>query len=216
MKNSKRFSMVALMLSGFMASNSAQAISTLSGDLNIDDVMEIYISQDETAAGTVIETNAPQYDKHWWGASNFSNVILEKDVSYFLHVKGTNDFGFIAGFIGSFMLTGDDHRFSDSLTTTSMTGDGSWLVSSTGWGIDENTTTIRTQVDPWSGVNLGNVDSDAVWVWDSQDNEANDEAYFTLAISAVDFAPVPVPGAVWLFGTGLLGFIGMRKKAIKA
>jgi hypothetical protein len=40
-----------------------------------------------------------------------------------------------------------------------------------------------------------------------------DSAYsnsYTLEVSNIPFAPVPVPGAVWLFGSGLLGFLGLK------
>ena len=34
--------------------------------------------------------------------------------------------------------------------------------------------------------------------------------------AVLQVAPVPVPAAVWLFGSGLIGLIGMRKKSSKA
>ncbi len=40
-----------------------------------------------------------------------------------------------------------------------------------------------------------------------------DSAYsnnYTLEVSNIPFAPVPVPGAVWFFGSGLLGFLGLK------
>jgi hypothetical protein len=29
-----------------------------------------------------------------------------------------------------------------------------------------------------------------------------------------ELSPVPIPGAVWLFGSGLVGLIGFRKKRL--
>ncbi len=42
-----------------------------------------------------------------------------------------------------------------------------------------------------------------------------DPAYssnYTLEVSNIPFAPVPVPGAVWLFGSGLLGLLGLKRQ----
>ncbi len=42
-----------------------------------------------------------------------------------------------------------------------------------------------------------------------------DPAYssnYTLEVSQIPFAPVPVPGAVWLFGSGLLGLLGLKRQ----
>ena len=36
--------------------------------------------------------------------------------------------------------------------------------------------------------------------------------YDLLAIEALNSAPVPIPGAVWLLGSGLIGFVGFRSK----
>ncbi|NJA04148.1 PEP-CTERM sorting domain-containing protein [Methylococcaceae bacterium WWC4] len=36
--------------------------------------------------------------------------------------------------------------------------------------------------------------------------------YFAWAVHQGNIAAVPVPGAVWLFGTGLLGLLGLRRK----
>lgn len=42
-----------------------------------------------------------------------------------------------------------------------------------------------------------------------------DPAYsgnYTLEVSNIPFAPVPVPAAAWLFGTGLLGLVGLKRQ----
>jgi hypothetical protein len=41
------------------------------------------------------------------------------------------------------------------------------------------------------------------------------DANYSISLTGAEFAaPVPVPAVVWLFGTGIIGFLGMRKKAI--
>lgn len=36
---------------------------------------------------------------------------------------------------------------------------------------------------------------------------------YSINVNAVDVSAVPVPAAIWLFATGLLGFVGVRRKA---
>lgn len=44
----------------------------------------------------------------------------------------------------------------------------------------------------------------------------NNDAYLDSAYLNVDFAPVPVPAAVWLFGSGLIGLIGLARRKAQA
>jgi len=49
--------------------------------------------------------------------------------------------------------------------------------------------------------------------------EEDDSGFFSASLDNVSFttnvSPVPVPAAVWLFGSGLIGLIGMKKKSSK-
>jgi len=38
------------------------------------------------------------------------------------------------------------------------------------------------------------------------------EGWHGLTVGAVDLAPVPIPAALWLFGSGLVGLVGLRRK----
>ena len=60
---------------------------------------------------------------------------------------------------------------------------------------------------------FGGVDSSGQWLLNIQDAEGFDEG--VLGSWTLDITPVPVPAAVWLFGSGLLGLVGIarRKKA---
>jgi hypothetical protein len=37
----------------------------------------------------------------------------------------------------------------------------------------------------------------------------------SVILTNINVAPVPIPAAVWLFGTGLLGLLGIRRKIKK-
>jgi len=38
------------------------------------------------------------------------------------------------------------------------------------------------------------------------------EGWHGLTVGAVDLAPVPIPAALWLFGSGMLGLVGLKRK----
>ena len=56
-----------------------------------------------------------------------------------------------------------------------------------------------------------------VRVWGTVDGSASDPIPYkiTSTVSSVDLSEVPVPAAVWLFGTALVGLMGFRRKQQK-
>jgi hypothetical protein len=65
----------------------------------------------------------------------------------------------------------------------------------------------------WSGVELNSSNA-----WDfrfhngTQGLNDKDNNFFALAVRPGDVAAVPVPAAVWLMGSALLGLAGFRRK----
>ena len=47
--------------------------------------------------------------------------------------------------------------------------------------------------------------------WD-QNGDIDDGYYMTFGIDGVSLSPVPLPPALWLFGSGLLGLIGIARR----
>lgn len=198
---------VMLTTVSIMAGNNALAASILSGSLNVDNTHTTYISTDNSIAGNQIATG-----NDWTITDTFSDISLVQGQDYFLHTHAF-DLDDSAGFLGDFSLAGSDHVFVNGATGIT-TNDIDWLVSTSGWGSYVTATSFgQNGVSPW-GTIVG-VDNNATWIW-SADNENDNETYFSLAIVSTTPSAVPVPAAVWLFGSGLIGLIGMRKNKSKA
>ncbi len=230
MKNNKKLGVMALMLSGFMISTSAQALSTLSGTFTVDDEYSAYLSTSETSIDDAIDLGSNDV---WNVSSSFSGVGLEENKTYYLHIMGSNaekNHPNInpSGFLGDFALSdASTHKFTGSSFTDGSTGVGAWTYGIDGWGEGNAVVNAQGPIGQnrnWGGDNAHGVAQSGLsdisasqWVWSSDHSIDPNTAYFTLEIVATGGPDaVPLPGAVWLFGTGLLGFIGMRKKAVKA
>ena len=71
----------------------------------------------------------------------------------------------------------------------------------------------------WSATEYAPYTSLLAWSFDmgygNQGREAKSEPIFAWAVQSGDVSAVPIPSAVWLFGSGLIGLVGLarRKKA---
>lgn len=197
----KQLSIATLALVGLMATGTTQA-TTLTGDFNVDDRFQAYLSTDDTVAGTLLTSGSS-----WKVTNSISDNSLIAGTDYFLHVLGSNVIS-VAGFIGEFNLSGTDHTFN-SFGQHSVTN-ATWTASDSGWGGATDATVIDGHGSgPWGSTYIGSISHTADWVW-GPTTARNQDMYFSIAINS---SPVPVPSAFWLFGTALIGFIGMRKKA---
>lgn len=67
----------------------------------------------------------------------------------------------------------------------------------------------------WSGTEYSPVPTDAWYFGTRAGNQGSFYKYYQLSTWAVrsgDVATIPVPGAVWLFGSALLGLLGLKKR----
>ena len=109
------------------------------------------------------------------------------------------------------------HLFYDELglkAATSANGEeqsGYGITAETGTGFIQN---IQTLVPYWSATDYA-TDPSAAWdFWfhnGSQSVDAKGARNFAWAIRDGDVAPVLVPGAIWLFGSTILGFAGIKR-----
>ena len=182
-----------------LASASASA-TMLSGGLNVDNGYVAYLSTNENTQGTQISAG-----NNWTSTYDFTNVNLNAGQDYFLHVYDY-DQGWIAGFLGEFDLTGNDHTFANgqsNLTTNIL----DWDVSTTGWNNYADASSLGDN-GSWPWGNRSGVSSSAEWIW-SDDAYNDNQTYFTTAISASE---VPEPGTLSLIGLGIAALGFARRK----
>jgi len=83
----------------------------------------------------------------------------------------------------------------------------------TGFGLSNTADFLNVQGDYWSGSELN---SGIAWKFffgnGSQGNFGKNTALFAWAVRSGDVSAVPVPAAVWLFGSGLMGLLGLARR----
>jgi len=156
-----------------VALNEGSSGTSLTGSLNVDNTFSAYISTDDSVQGTLLASGT-----NWPTTENLS-ANLTVGQNYYLHIYAT-DVGGVAGFLGDFELSGTDHTFSNGLTTLN-TNTSNWSVSTSGWNNYQAASAYGVNgVSPWG--NRSGVDSNAQWIW-SSDNDGDNEVYFSTAIS---------------------------------
>jgi hypothetical protein len=198
----KRSAWISVLLAGVLALalvTTSQATS-ISFYATADNQFTMYLSTNPTVAGTQIGSGTD------WSTTYSGSGTLTPGVTNYLQVYGVNA-GAEAGFIGQFTLSDTDFEFANG-TQYVLSNATDWFVSATGYNAAPNVATDEGQngVGPW--FTRPNIDTNARWIW--TDVPTGDKAYISIPIYST-FTPVPLPPAVLLLGSGLIGLAGWRR-----
>jgi hypothetical protein len=170
-------------------------------NLTVDNYFDLYVSVDDNTQGIYIGSGDS------WGTGYTFTKSLTPGKTNYLHVVG-HDYGFVAGFIGSFTLTDNKFNFSNG-TQQMLTNATDWTVYTNAFGGNEGIVTLATAGN-WSKPSPINQSAD--WIWTNHGYDTNVNRYFSIPITVT---PVPIPSAMLLFAPGLAGLAAIKRRFTK-
>jgi hypothetical protein len=221
---------------GLICVAEAGQATTINGLLSVDNAFIAYISTSDSTLGTQVATG------HDYSAVfGVPATTLTPGVTNYLHIEAFNlavDGNGPAMFVGQFSLSDTQFKFANG-TQSLLTNTTDW---SAGLNSTNNIFTQQPWVTPGSGglisfatnaVGTGTwgppragIDPTAQFIWSTESSADVRDSFVGCYVNGctVDFstpiiwngpATVPLPATAWLFGSGLLGLLGIarRKKA---
>lgn len=201
---------LALLLAGSISS--AQASTTISSVFTADNQFEEYISDSATSIN-----GAPILTGDNWGVTYSSVYNLTSSSVSYLILKVTN-LGLPGAALGTFTLSDGKYAFGNGANIISTGGSGwSMYVDSLANPASPIINEGSNGIYPW-GSHAG-ISPNAQWVWYYNSINTNgfgawgsDYSTVYLVTSITPTTVVPMPSAMWLMGTALLGLLGLQRK----
>lgn len=163
------------------------------------------------------------YNQNYWEGQNYWAAGLDSFLTYNIDAAYTVTWDDTGWRLPS---AGTDPQCSYNQITSEMghlfyteLGNQGWQASDDNWGLN-NTGDFDNLIasDYWSGTeNAGYPDS--AWYFDMyngfQCTNSTDHELYGLAVCSAQVSEVPIPAAIWLLGSGLIGLVGLRRKKFR-
>ena len=191
-----------LLVTGMFALASIASGATLTVNMNVDNVFDLYLSTSDAVLGTAVGTG------NNWPVTYTFTPLLTPGVTNYIHIVAV-DQGLPAGFLGDFSV--DDPLFQFVNGTQSLVTNTTWSFNTTGFGNPYSTPADEgaNGVGPW-GTRTG-VSGGAHWIWDPRNAST---VYFSTPITYTGASTdTPEPAAVSLLVGGLALCLMRRRKS---
>lgn len=219
-----------LLMFGFLAAAAAflslpvdaSATTTMTATVTADNHYALYVGNADGSDLTYIGRNEDGVygnpgEYNWSLPETYSGVSVT--TGNYAYVLAWNDGG-AQSLIGEFALSdgttivtnATDWEYSILSTVGSSLPDVSSIMSMLGsasWS--SVAASAANGSGPWG--TISGISSAAQFIWsDTLGTSSTSDGYYV--VFRTELSPVPIPGAVWLFGSGLVGLIGFRKKRL--
>ena len=180
-------------------------------DYTADNIVDAWYVKD----GSTVTSQSLGDNWDNWKLKDSLTISLTAGSSYDVIWQASDDGG-VAGFLAAISSADPISGNLLSSTSWSVTTDTTWQtaawVSATSSGKNDGS------AHPWGGhihvqdatrtTYIDGIDQAAEWIWTS--DRKSDNNVFIKTTFAVN--SVPVPAAFWLFGSGLVGLVGFRRR----
>ncbi|WP_262964792.1 Lcl C-terminal domain-containing protein [Methylobacter psychrophilus] len=186
----KKTGLALVLLASSIATGTAQASLTSSGPLTVyDDVNNITWTKNANIAGKMDWSTAVAWAENL-DYAGYTDWVLPT-INQFTNQLGPvlSKIGDDKGHKGDKDHSGDDSHSGDDLFTN--------VKSDKYWSSED-------------------ADKGKAWAFDiekgKENGYKNNKEFYALAVRSGGVATVPLPGAVWLFGSALVGLIGLKRR----
>ncbi len=237
MKSQKTLLALALLASAAVTDTAQASLLDRGNGLLYDDVLKVTWLQDANYAHTSAYAGTDSTGKmNWTTATTWASDLVYGGFSdwrlatntpvngtsfdYNYSYNGTTDFGYNITSTNSELayMYNVNLGLKDYVSATNVTQASTFGVFGNGTTGGQKSFALVQNLQSyayWSGAEYS-PGSGSAWVFSTdfgyQLNYGKDGQLYAWAVRSGDVSPVPVPGAVWLFGSGLLGLMGLKKR----